>query len=606
MRKSSPQFAPQPKGMKLSRRFAGGWFLSNRLPELCGIAWLLLLAGAIWLHTHVSMQTPIYDAFTYYEKADNFWAAVHAGTWFNPLNVVPSFRPPGTVLMSYPFGFSVNPRPFYFRSVYLPALLLFAAVCIVAYDAKSDAQVRWRIVLTAMFFTSMTLAFQFEYGSGRGFWGLVDSFLAGIAAVAGACAWRGTSRSANRPAWAIATCVFSVLAIIVKPSGAMIAVIAGLAWVVFGLATLVEYRRSGLWQNVAGRRLILKLLLGAVIIAVGDGLMVDASLKSGYLSPQNMAFGRGAIALMRQMPFSASLLWPLLNGGLGRGLLYWAVLAALICAIAAFSGRSIVKVRGFAAMFVCTGTVVFGVWFWFIGSAAPQQVRYAVPFFMMALVWLIPVIQLSWEIVPALLRLVTVVVMLGTVVNLALLLLLPRPALAWQRFSGVGITADFPPDVLSAFKRFVAEPSDRARSVYVVSFDVNDAILGSVIDESQLLHPDRQVLSLRRPIDWQRSATIRLNEVGIANALMVAPPQCVALAPEGRYVANRLQEQGVFTCWADGLTGADGVAVYLATPTVKILSVVDPAKFRESLERMVASYTWDPTFATANFGPDPD
>jgi hypothetical protein len=588
--------------MKLSRHSAGARFWLNRLPELCGIAWLALLAGAIWLHTHVTMQTPIFDAFTYYQKADNFWAAVHAGTWFNPLNVVPSFRPPGTVLMSYPFGFSINPRPFYFRSVYFPALLLFAAVCIVAYDAKSDAGVRWRLMLTASFFTCLTLAFHFEYGALGGFWGLVDGFLAGIAAVAGAGTWRGTGRDANHLAWALVTCVFSVLAIVVKPSGAMIAVLAGLAWVVFGLATLAEYRRSGRWQHAAGRRLILKLLLGACIIAVGDALIVAASLSSGYLSSQNLAYGQGAIALMRQMPFPAAWLWPLLNEALGRGLIYWAALAAVICAIAAFAGRSSIRTRGFAAMVVCAWTVAFGVWFWFIGSGAPTQVRYAIPFFMMGLVWLVPVIQSAWGILPAVLRLATVVVMMATVVNLSLLLLVPRPALAWQQFSGVGITADFPPDVLSAFKRFVGAPASRPRSIYVFSLDISDGILGSVIDETRLLHPERQILSLRRPIDWQRSATIRLNEVAAADALMVAPPQCAALGPAGRVVANLAQEQGVFTCWVDGLTAADGVAVFLATPTVKILSVVDPVKLRQSLERMVAAYRWDPTFVTANAG----
>jgi hypothetical protein len=43
-----------------------------RLPELTGAAWLALLAYAIWTHTHVTQQVPIYDAFTYYQKAYNF------------------------------------------------------------------------------------------------------------------------------------------------------------------------------------------------------------------------------------------------------------------------------------------------------------------------------------------------------------------------------------------------------------------------------------------------------------------------------------------------------------------------------------------------------
>ena len=64
-----------------------------RVPELCGLLWLALLAAAIWMHTHVTTQAPIYDSFGYYYKAHDFWEAVRRGQWFNPLNVEPTIRP---------------------------------------------------------------------------------------------------------------------------------------------------------------------------------------------------------------------------------------------------------------------------------------------------------------------------------------------------------------------------------------------------------------------------------------------------------------------------------------------------------------------------------
>jgi hypothetical protein len=570
------------------------------MPEICGVGWLVLLAAGIWIHSHVSKQTPIFDAFTYYQKADNFWAAVQAGRWFNPLNIEPTFRPPGTILMSYPFGFSIDPRAFYFRSVYFPLILVFAAVIIVAYEAGDNVHSRWRIILTAMFFTSMTLAYHFEYGSVGGFWGLVDGFLAGLATLAGACAWRGTRARGHILTWSVATCLISVIAIIVKPSGALIAVIVGLAWVGFGLATVIECYQSSGGTTGGARRLVHKLLLGAVIVAVGDAAMVAASLNSGYLSQQNLAFGQTAIALMRQMPVPTDELWLFLNVALGRGLIYWTGLAVLICTSSLVSSRrSIITMRHLMVIIVCMATFLFGIWFWFVGSGAPTQVRYAVPFFMMALVWLVPVTLRAWVIAPLILRLGTAGLIFATLINLALLLLLAHPSGNWQRFSGVGVTSDFSPAILNAFKRFVAEPADQPRSVYVVSFDINDAILGSIIDESRLLHPKAQILSLRRPIDWQRSATIRINEVEAADALMVNPQEC-PWAPEGTDVANLTEEQGVFTCWADGLTAADGVAVLFAAPTVRLLSVVSSEKFRASLAAMVAAHAWDSTFLVAN------
>lgn len=98
--------------------------------EQCGILWLALLAIAIWKHTHVTIQMPIYDSFAYYLKAHNFWEAVRIWQWFNPLDIEPTARPPGTILMSYPLGFDSDPRGFYFRSVYFHNCMLFLSVLI--------------------------------------------------------------------------------------------------------------------------------------------------------------------------------------------------------------------------------------------------------------------------------------------------------------------------------------------------------------------------------------------------------------------------------------------------------------------------------------------
>jgi hypothetical protein len=586
--------------MTWAKRFVTGAASAARLPEICGLVWLILLAAGIWSHAHATQQTPFYDAFTYYQKANNFWTAVRAGHWFNPLNIAPTFRPPGTILMSYPFGFNIDPRGFYFRSVFFPILLVFAAVIVAAYDATDDARTRWKIMLTAMFFTSVALPYHFEYGSLDGFWGLVDSFLAGVTTLAAACAWRGTRAGGRILGWSVATCLASVVAIIVKPSGTLAAALVGLAWVLFAIATLIEERRASGGQTPGLLRLELRLLLGAGIIAAGDAAMVAASLGSGYLSKQSLAYGQNAIALMRQMPIPNDQIWLFLTISVGRGLIYWSGLALLICATAILSRRrSLITVRHLMAIFVCITMLLFGFWFWFIGSGAPTQVRYAVPFFMMGVVMLVPVALRAWGLAPFILRLISVILMIATTVNLALLLFLVHPSFAWQRFSGVGVTSDFSPVILVAFKKFVAQSADRQRSIYVVSFDDNDAFLGSIIDESRLLHPELPVLSLRRPIDWQRSATIRINEVETANALMVNPTQC-PWAPTDGNATNLNEEQGIFTCWADGLTAADGISVFFEAPTVKLLSVVDAAKFRASLLAMVAVHGWDSKFVVAN------
>src|SRR5450759_1363623 len=160
--------------------------IRDRSPEISFVLWIIFLGVTIWAHASISQQPPLYDAFTYYEKAYNFWSAVHQGHWFNPLNLAWSLRPPGTVLMSYPFGFDPDPRGFFFRSAFFPAALLSLAVMVAAYEKSSERQIRWRITLVAVFFSTLPMLYEF----GHEYWGLVDGFLTGVAALAAAAAWR--------------------------------------------------------------------------------------------------------------------------------------------------------------------------------------------------------------------------------------------------------------------------------------------------------------------------------------------------------------------------------------------------------------------------------
>jgi hypothetical protein len=584
----------------MTRSWWGGGDFRSRLPELCGFLWLGLLAGAIWKHTHVTVQAPIYDAFTYYQKAHNFWEAMTAGKWFNPLNVEPTFRPPGTILMSYPFGFSPDPKGFYFRSVCFPIGLLFLSVLIAAYRAEDDFRARLRTILTAVFFTTITLPYHFEFGAGmsEGYWGLVDSFLTGLAAVAAACAWRGTAPAARIWIWAMAAGFASALSILVKPSGVLVAAAAGLAWVAFAVGALGDCREPG----AARRRLALRLFVGAGLIALIDAATVAAAIKSHYLSHENLAYGQGAIAIMKaELSLPLSLLWRVVNAGLGGAFVLWAGLALVLCLWRlSVKDSATMTVKGIVAYLASAAALIFGAWFWFLGSGGATQIRYFAPFFVMGMIWLVPVTLRALQFVPSLLTLSLSGVMVAAALNLIAVLLVPRPSLAWQQLAGVGVTAaGFPPQTLETFKRLVAQNAVRPTHLYIVSFDDNDAILESLVDQRWLLDHGSQSLLLQRPIDWQRSSTIRIAEIGAADMLLINPLQARP-ATAGEKVDNLSEEQGVLTAWADRLDASDGVSIFFSAPSTKILNIVEPAKFRESLERLIARYSWDPTFAKAN------
>jgi len=576
---------------------AAPWF--RHLPELCGLVWLGLLAAVIWMHTRVTTQAPIYDSFTYYQKAYNFWHAVSGHRWFNPLNVEPTFRPPGTILMSYPFGFDPDPRGFYFRSVYFPIGLLFLSVLIAVYHIEDDFRTRVRTILTAMFFTTITLPYHFEFGTGwGGYWGLVDSFLTGLAALAAACAWRGTAPEARVWILAVAAGLASALSILVKPSGTLVAAVVGVGWVAFALGALVDCRELG----AARRRLGLHLLVAAGLIALIDGLVVAAAIKSRYLSPENLAYGQGAITIMKaELSLPLPLLWLVVNTGLGGAFVLWAAFALTVCLWPlSTKSPSSMTARGIVACVASVAALVFGVWFWFLGSGGATQIRYFAPFFAAAMIWLVPLAMESWNRVPSVLTLSFSGVMVASALNLIAVLLVPHPSLAWQQFTGVGVTdAGFPSQTLETFRRLVAQDASRPVHLYVVSFDDNDAMLESLVDQRWLLDHGSQSLLLQRPIDWQRSSTFRIAEIGAADMLLINPMQARP-APAGQKVNNLSEEQGVLTAWALKLDASDGVSVFFSAPSTKILAVSDPVKFRKSLARLVARYAWDSAFTEAN------
>src|SRR5713226_383037 len=112
-------------------------------------AWVIFLGLAIWHDAKKSTMPPTYDALAYFEKGRNVWQHLKHKTFINPLNVDPSYRPPGTVLMSFPFGYHDDFRGFYFRSVYIPILCFTIAAYIAGYSASASTLWRWMLSAAA-------------------------------------------------------------------------------------------------------------------------------------------------------------------------------------------------------------------------------------------------------------------------------------------------------------------------------------------------------------------------------------------------------------------------------------------------------------------------
>jgi hypothetical protein len=190
------------------------------LPELIVVGWLAFLAFATWEHAKHAEMPPIWDAYTYYEKSQNAWTALSQNKSISSLlNVPPAVRPPGTILMAYPFGFVPDFRGFYFRSIYTAICLLVAAIYLAIWQRGMRSSLRWLLATSTIAATTFGGFWHFEPPGLHSpvYWGLVDSFFAGIAAISAAA---GIRYARDRKfIWAIVAIIFSVICPFVKPVG---------------------------------------------------------------------------------------------------------------------------------------------------------------------------------------------------------------------------------------------------------------------------------------------------------------------------------------------------------------------------------------------------
>ncbi|PYX91964.1 MAG: hypothetical protein DMG67_08390 [Acidobacteria bacterium] len=367
------------------------------------ICWLTFVAFTTWQHVKKTDLPPIFDATEYFLKAKNFWANLHDRRIHNPLNLEPTFRPPGTVVMSYPFGFNTDFHPYFFRSIFFPLLCMAAAVYVVGSHGPNKGSTRWNLALLAIFVTSLPTFYHFERvtddNSGL-CWGLVDNFFAGIACLAAAALMRSLKTLSLR--WLIAGSLLAGFCVLVKPAGAVIMLLLSAVWF---MALLV--RLAGANVSSDERTQVVKMLVRGSLCVTGiEGTTLALCRASHYLSTTNIAYGKDAMRLLRAE-------WA---PSLTPGLMYWQIRSVLgsvfPCMLAAFAVLAIAYWKRIQdrqanwAPSVLWGMVLSaavclttGVWFWLAFSAI-SQVRYFTPFPLIAFVCVIPIVLRVLEVMP--------------------------------------------------------------------------------------------------------------------------------------------------------------------------------------------------------------
>jgi hypothetical protein len=594
-------------GHAIMKEIAERWMVVRRLPEVCIVLWVVFLGTTIWGHIRITHQPPIYDTLGYWWKAYNFWQAVHQGQIFNPLNLEPTIRPPGTVLMAYPLGFNPDPRGLYFRSIFFPAVLLVLAVLVAIYEPRSSPWERWRVALIAAFFSTPAIVYWFAVipAPMPSSWGMVDSFMMGVAALAAAAAWRSVLRASV--IWFTITAILSSFCILIKPSGTLVAALIALMWAFLAYAS-IRYRGATSLPGTQRTAVLRWFAAGAVIIAAVDLAVLGAAVHSGYLSQANIAVGRAAIAVMSaEMRVPVSGLLTLVHTGPGDALTLWMVLAIATAAVGWISPKSRrgqpgdAMLHGGAAVAAILA-VASGLWFWLMASGG-GWIRYGMPFFMIAMVFAVPAFTWFAAYVPRVMVACSMAVTLAAVVNFALLLAQPNPALAWQGWTGINLSAGRSFDGIGRFQRFVDAPRTTATFVYSLDATEADEIFSSLVLQRWIVHPELPSLWVRRPSDWQRPTTYRIDEILSSHYLLFEPernPTAAASALANVEPNSVESERSLFVAWASGLRPADGVDVVVDLPSARIVQIRDKTALGKSLRRMLSGRHWRTVFTDAN------
>jgi len=539
------------------------------------------------------------------QKAINFWQAWNKGQPFNPLDIEPTARPPGTILMSYPFGFTLDYRGFHFRSVFLPIL----SVAFAAYLAAGSTLHRpgsWKVASTALLFTSLPMFYHLdmvETFPEPVRWGLVDNFQAGIAAIATAAVIRSLNNTSIF--WLISGWILAVLTLFIKPSGLMVMALLAVSW--FALISL-EIKRAREQGNIT-RSLSGYLRWGCLSAIVIYGTAIALCTLSKYISQENLSFAQQALIIMKSVlavSFGELLLWG--HASSGEAIVIWSA-GILICLLttASVSKRESgvgIPTRIKALIFVCFSIWGIGAWYWLVAQSGGNQIRYFYPFMLMGFVMLIPVATHAWEKSPRMVGALILIVSVFPAVNLAALLIQDVPSEKWQKITGVNVAVGKGKDVVAQANDFIQKlRSEQARpKLYSFASGISATVFENVGMYEEMINPDQPTFTVQRPQDWIAGFAVRENVLLTSEYILIrkmdekiAHSQMMA-----RHIATFEDESNIFQAWLNGLSKGAGIEILSESNELRLLRIYDRFLFREQLYKFVASHSWRDEFVLAN------
>ncbi len=581
--------------------------MSVSRPFLSLLLALTILGVLIFQRAHVSEQPPFYDALSYAVKAKSFWDTVAQGVWANPLDLRPTVRPPGTILMSYPLGFSEEPQGFYFRSVVLPIVIFALALWCIGSPSCARQRERWLLVALCLAACSLPLFYHFEphrdlYSPTR--FGLVDNFLAAVASLAACLTIRGVQRSSL-----VFTCcgaVLSAYCLLLKPAGFLVMMVIGVIWLIFLCAALrddphalqrrILHRYA--WKSVA----VFMLVYGAVI---------GACFNSQYFSPENMVFGWRAADILRAESSSMGR-WVHIVKQLHTSLGWQLLVVCFILLVGSSWYKKAQSVTtecgadpraGWPVRLSAGIPIAVGLWFWLVYTGG-NQIRYFYPFALIGLTVGFPWAMTILGRMPRYYSNVAAVFLLLPFFLVVSLVCLSEPSLTLQRILGVNVTSGSLVPEVSQARALISQARSERRdlTVYRATLGPATGMFCGVGTYNKILYPDEPSFTCRTPRDWNRAPVLRLGEIAACDYLLFVPTSETAPAaditrsdrpPDLHTDLNLLQT------WLSVAGEGSGIGLQSET-SLRLLSVMDRLKFANALERLKEEYAWRKDFCVLN------
>ncbi len=566
--------------------------LRNAAPIAVPTLWLGIASVGLALACFATSEPPVWDALSYVQKAYLFWQMIGEGRWVNPFDLDMTVRPPGVILMAYPFGWSDNYHWFYFRSLAIPLALLIGAVYIAAWSRALTPRAKWLLAALALVLAGMPMLYQFQASDLplAANWGLVDGFLTGVCAVAVASAVRSVKQQSI--GWALFAATMGALGFWIKPAGLLSMGLVGLAWLLL-MADCAQWRFAPVWNDPAQRRFVTISLVGATTIFA---FAAAVAVTSDYFSPTNLAFGRRVLEILGT-EFTSQVNAAFLAGILRTSFGYIVPVVVVLGIIAALRGRF--AVGGAAAAVI---SVLAGGWFWI--DTEISQVRYFLPFGAMAYVIVIPALLARAEDMPATtVRTATGVALIPTLL-ITLFLFTSAPAGA-QRALGINLRVDdYAAETAQARDalQMLKDEGSKGTLAYVNGLTPPLRSIQAVWDYNGFAEPNAPRIGVFIPTDWQRSSTLYTEDLLRSGILVIEPianeaSRRAVLA--GRKVDSAESLTRLINAWASELTADDGVAPISET-RVRLLRIVDPAKFEAAIARLEQSFDLPAAYREAN------